>query len=244
MVSSRLKEGTRPEVWESLRFGGQAKASTQATPLSHGRARVQFCLLSSRRRPQHSRSWRALQFPSLTAAGQPCQVAVSFLQLRKENPGPLFLLGALEVSPSTCLTPISLPRASKGRVGGELPHTQPLLTAPAQLPHFSCPASPFLSRGSWAEEQGVVEGAGQEGREKGFSKLGKKENAKHLTPNLSLFKNRRFFPKVKNKKQIQCPCIPTAVLIPGYLLHSQTCCGGGAERGHVRDQRSYCPHPY
>lgn len=73
---------------------------------------------------------------------------------------------------------------------------------------------------------------------------GKKENAKDLTPNLSLFKNKRFSPKVKSKKLIQCPCIPNRSLhcrIPPPL--SDLLWGRGRKRGRVRDQRAYCPHP-
>lgn len=86
-----------------------------------------------------------------------------------------FLLGTLEVSPPIDLTPISLPAASKGRVGEE---------PPSQV---SCP-------GPAGQRVEAVEGPGQEGREKRFSKLEKKENAKDLTSSLSLFKNKSFPP--------------------------------------------------
>lgn len=87
-----------------------------------GLARVQFPLLSSRWCSQQSHSWTSLTALGFTAAGQPCQVVISS-STGKENLGSFFLFGTLEVSPSIYLTPISLPAASKGRVG-EKPSSQ------------------------------------------------------------------------------------------------------------------------
>lgn len=84
----------------------------------------------------------------------------------------------------------------------------------------SCPASLFPP--SWRQlgrREGAAEKAGQEGREKRFFKLGKKENVKDLTPNLSLFKNKRLFPQseeIRNKSSVHA--FSTAVLIPRRLL--------------------------
>lgn len=107
--------------------------------------------------------------------------------IRKENRGLFFLLGSLEVSPPTYLTLISLPTASKVRARGRTLPCSRLLPSSSVLP----------SQRQLGRRVGAAERAGQEGREKGFSKLGKKESAKDLTPNLSLFKNKRFSPKVK-----------------------------------------------
>ena len=88
---------------------------TQHPLLPMGCARVQFPFLSSRWCSEQSHSWTSLTALDFTAAGQPCQVVISS-STGKENLGPFFLLGTLEVSPSIYLTPISLSAASKGRV--------------------------------------------------------------------------------------------------------------------------------
>lgn len=100
---------------------------------------------------------------------------------RKQNLGPSFFLGLLEVSPPTYLASISLLATCKSRVGEEPPSQETLFP-------------PFQRQ--LGRRVGAVERAKQEGREKMFSKSGKKENAKGLKPNLSLFKN-EIFPKRK-----------------------------------------------
>ena len=134
---------------------------------------------------------------------------VVFFLIMKRTWGPSCLLGTLEGSSPTCLTPSSLLPASKGGAGEK--------HLPSQ---GSCPASLFppswRQLGRW---EGAAEKAGQEGREKRFFKLGKKENVKDLTPNLSLFKNKRFFPQseeIRNKSSVHA--FSTAGLILRRLL--------------------------
>lgn len=111
-----------------LKFGRQGGIHTTQHPVfPMGPARLQFSLCPVDGAHSKVTVGPASELPvSYAAAGQRCQVVISFLN-RKRQPGPFFLLGTLEVSPPIYLTPISLPTASKDRVGEEPPS------------QFSCP---------------------------------------------------------------------------------------------------------
>lgn len=137
MVSSQLEEGTHPEAWESLRLGGQAKKGIHTT--SHW-------LFPMDQEPGCSSPCCPADGVHSTVTAGPALENFKFRSCRaglpggglffnnKRESGPSFLLGTLEVSPSTDLTPTSLPAASKGRVGGRTPFARLLPSSPSSLP--------------------------------------------------------------------------------------------------------------
>lgn len=120
---------------------------------------------------------------SFVAAWSTMQVVSDlFLNEKKRELWPFFLLCTLEISSPTCLTPTSSWSEFGQGYGGDKESCPP----PNLFPFF--PGVQGRKGGSSGLQR-----TGQERRNK--DKSGKKNNAKYLRPNLSLFKNEIFSPQ-------------------------------------------------